>query len=187
MIWIHTVVAQIDFSKIFIHKHSVKQFESRSGQTFCRIDLGLNCLKGYQQITKVAAGNERVKRWSSVDLIRKFIVTKISDIEIDWKLLLITILTVYSHYLLTILQQPQACADPGIFARGGTGTTARKQQLWQCFFLVLNLFYSFTVVYLKENYNFPRFQRGSNIFQGGPSFSRGGPTFSRGRSKCWFV
>ena len=29
--------------------------------------------------------------------------------------------------------------------------------------------------YFKENYNFPRFQRGSNIFQGG-----GGPTFSRG-------
>ena len=32
------------------------------------------------------------------------------------------------------------------------------------------------MVYFKENYNFPRFQRGSNIFSrgGGPTFSRGG-------------
>ena len=28
---------------------------------------------------------------------------------------------------------------------------------------------------VKENFNFPRFQRGSNIFQGGPTFSRGDP------------
>ena len=37
-------------------------------------------------------------------------------------------------------------------------------------FLVLNLFYSFTEgvqCFFKENYNFPRFQRGSNIFQEG--------------------
>ena len=27
--------------------------------------------------------------------------------------------------------------------------------------------------YFKENYNFPRFQRGANICQGGPTFSRG--------------
>ena len=33
------------------------------------------------------------------------------------------------------------------------------------------------MVYLKKNYNFLRFQRGSNIFQGGGG---GGPTFSRG-------
>ena len=54
------------------------------------------------------------------------------------------------------------------FCQGGPGPTARKQH----FFLVLNLFYSFTMVYFKQNYNFPRFQRGSNIFQGGPTFSR---------------
>ena len=30
------------------------------------------------------------------------------------------------------------------------------------------------MVVSKKNYNFPRFQRGSNIYQGG------GPTFSRG-------
>ena len=29
------------------------------------------------------------------------------------------------------------------------------------------------MVYLKENYNFPRFQNGSNIFQEGSSFSQG--------------
>ena len=52
---------------------------------------------------------------------------------------------------------------------GGPGLTTRKQH-----FLFLNLFYSFTMVYFKQNYNFPRFQRGSNIFQGGSTFSRGG-------------
>ena len=31
------------------------------------------------------------------------------------------------------------------------------------------------MVYFKENYSFPRFQRGSNIFRGG---GEGGPTFS---------
>ena len=63
-----------------------------------------------------------------------------------------------------------ARADPGIFARGGPRPTARKK-LWQrsfFFFLVLNFFYSvLSMVYFKENYNFQRFQRGSNIFQGG--------------------
>ena len=45
------------------------------------------------------------------------------------------------------------------------------------FLVVLHLFYRVPMVYFKENYNFPRFQRGSNIFfQGGG----GGPTFFRG-------
>ena len=46
------------------------------------------------------------------------------------------------------------------------------------------------MVYFKENYNFSRFQRGSDIFQGGPSFSRGGGgglQLFQGRSKCLFV
>ena len=38
------------------------------------------------------------------------------------------------------------------------------------------------MVYFKENYNFPRLQRGSTFFQGGPG---GDPTFSRG-SICFF-
>ena len=55
------------------------------------------------------------------------------------------------------------------FAGGCPDPTAREQ-LWQhffCFFLVLNLFYSgLSMVNFKGNYNFPRFQRGSNMFQG---------------------
>ena len=43
-------------------------------------------------------------------------------------------------------------------------------------FLVLNLFYRRPTVTFIENYHFPRFQRGSNIFPGGG----GGPTISRG-------
>ena len=35
-----------------------------------------------------------------------------------------------------------------------------------CLFLVLNLFYRSPMVYLKENYTFPKFLRVSNIFQG---------------------
>ena len=30
------------------------------------------------------------------------------------------------------------------------------------------------VISIKENYNFPRFQRGSNIFQGASNFFQGG-------------
>ena len=56
------------------------------------------------------------------------------------------------------------------FCQGG-GVQARLPE--NSIFLVLNLFYSFTMVSFKQNYNFPRFQRGSNIFQGGPTFSRG--------------
>ena len=35
------------------------------------------------------------------------------------------------------------------------------------FLVVLHLFYRMPMVYFKVNYNFPRFQRGSNIFPGG--------------------
>ena len=58
------------------------------------------------------------------------------------------------------------------FSQGGGGGGGVQAQLPEIssdnVFLVLNLFYSL-------NYNFKRFQRGSNIFQGpGQSFSRGG-------------
>ena len=60
----YCLLLRLTFSKIFLHKHnqSVRQFESRSRPTLCRVDLGLKCLKGYHQKTKVAAGKERVKR-----------------------------------------------------------------------------------------------------------------------------
>ena len=41
------------------------------------------------------------------------------------------------------------------------------------------------VLLQKKNYNFPRVQRGSNIFRGGGGGGGGSPTFSRGGgSKC---
>ena len=55
-----------------------------------------------------------------------------------------------------------ACTDPGNIVGGagwGGGVQAHPQQ----FFSVINLIY----VFFKENYNFPRLQRGSNIFRGG--------------------
>ena len=54
------------------------------------------------------------------------------------------------------------------------------------FLVVLHLFYRMPMVYFKENYNFPRFQRGLNIFPGGGG--GGGLTFSRGGggSNCLF-
>ena len=39
------------------------------------------------------------------------------------------------------------------------------------FLVVLHLFYRMPIVYFKENYNFPRFQRGlEHFFQGGTNF-----------------
>ena len=67
------------------------------------------------------------------------------------------------------------------FCQGGSRPDCQKTALTTFFFfLVLNLFYTFTVVF-KENHKFPRFQRESNIFQGGVvQHFPGGPTFSRG-------
>ena len=51
------------------------------------------------------------------------------------------------------------------------------------FFFFLHFDSGLSMVYFKENYKFPRFQRVSNIFQGGggPTFSRGGSNFFQGR------
>ena len=61
---------------------------------------------------------------------------------------------------------------------GGSRSICHKNP-WHCFFssflVVLHLFYRMPMVYFKENYHFPRFQRGSNIFSRGE-----GPTFSGG-------
>ena len=64
------------------------------------------------------------------------------------------------------------CADPGIFVRGGGGSTA----IWQ--FLVLSLFYRSQMVNFKEKYHFSRFRRGSKFFQRGGG--GGGQLFPRG-------
>ena len=58
------------------------------------------------------------------------------------------------------------------FQGGGGGVHARRPEMDNVFFLQL-----IEVVQwfdYRENYTFPRIQRGSNIFQGGPTFSRGG-------------
>ena len=63
-----------------------------------------------------------------------------------------------------------ACADPGIFVRGGPGQPDIKKALtvfFFCFFLVLSLFYRSQMVNFKDIYHFSRFQWGSNFFQGG--------------------
>ena len=63
------------------------------------------------------------------------------------------------------------CANPGILPGGGVQALLPENSSDKGFYSGLSM------VYFKENYHFPRFQRGSNIFQGvggGPSFSRGG-------------
>ena len=53
---------------------------------------------------------------------------------------------------------------------GGPGPSAIKipdNVFIVLFLVVLHLFYRMPMVYFKENYNFPRFQRGSNIFSRG--------------------
>ena len=61
-----------------------------------------------------------------------------------------------------------------IFRRGGGGgggggrvRVNLTKKAPTTFFLVLSLFYKCQMVNFEENYHFPRFQRGSNIFQGG--------------------
>ena len=47
------------------------------------------------------------------------------------------------------------------------------------FFLVQLILQFYIGLSIVENYNFPGFQRGSNIFQGWSTIFQGGPTFSR--------
>ena len=72
-------------------------------------------------------------------------------------------------------------SDPGIFVRGGGGSTSIGQKssdsvvcLSFAFFIVLPLVYRSQMVNFKEKYHFSRFRWGSIFIQGGPTFSRGG-------------
>ena len=72
------------------------------------------------------------------------------------------------------------------FCQGGSRPYCQKTALTPFFFfspqLILQFYSGSSKVYFKENYHFPRFQRGSNIFRGGGGsiIFQGGPTFSRG-------
>ena len=59
-----------------------------------------------------------------------------------------------------------ACTDPGniVGGAGGGGVQVHPPQVFS------------VIILFKENYNFPRLQRGSNIFRGGG----GGQTLIRG-------
>ena len=66
----------------------------------------------------------------------------------------------------------RACADSGIFVRGGGGggpCQFDKKALTAFFFFFFFCFFHFSgqMVNLKEISHFSRLQRGSNIFQGG--------------------
>ena len=72
---------------------------------------------------------------------------------------------------------------------GSPGPTARKQLGQRSFFsiqLILQFYIGLSIVYLKDNYNFPGFQRGPNIFQGWSTIFQGVQHFPGG-SKCCFV
>ena len=71
------------------------------------------------------------------------------------------------------------------FRQGGGGVQVNLTKKLTTFFSVLSLFYRRQMVNFKENYQFSRFLRGSNIFQGGgggSNFSGGGG----GGSNCLF-
>ena len=76
----------------------------------------------------------------------------------------------------------QAWSGPK-FVRGSR-KTARKQpgQVFFYFFIFLQFTEGVQWFYYRENYTFPRIQRGSNIFQGESNFFSGG-----GGSKCLFL
>ena len=82
------------------------------------------------------------------------------------------------------LSTSNTCGDPGIFARGSR-LDCQKTALTTFFFstqLIFQFYSGLSMVYLKENYNFSRFQRGSNIFVGGGGGGGGG-----GGVKRYFV
>ena len=69
------------------------------------------------------------------------------------------------------------------FARGGSRTNCRKNSSDNGFSLsflspqlILQFYSGLSIVYIKGNYNFPRFQRGVQQFpgEGGSSFFQGG-------------
>ena len=69
--------------------------------------------------------------------------------------------------------------DPGIFVGGGGGGGGFQAQLTEktsdvLFFSPQLILQRGPMVYFKENYDFLRFQRGSNIFQRRSNFSSGG-------------
>ena len=75
----------------------------------------------------------------------------------------------------------KSCADPGIFS--GEGVHALRPEMDNVFYffcpqLILQFIEGVQWFYYRENYTFPRIQRGSDISQGGGG--GGGPTFSRG-------
>ena len=86
--------------------------------------------------------------------------------------------------------QAGRCADPEFIARGGGVQARLPEYSSDAFFipqLILQFYSELSMVYFKENYNFPRVQRGPTFSRWVPTFSRGGgvqhflggPTFSR--------
>ena len=70
----------------------------------------------------------------------------------------------------------KSCADPGIIFR--VGGSMPDGQRWTTFFfcpqLILQFIEGVQWFDYRENYTFPRIQRGSNIFQGGSNFFQDG-------------
>ena len=76
-------------------------------------------------------------------------------------------------------RQASACADPWIFWSSSDCkiTAMITGVFFVCFFsplLILQFYRGVSNVYFRENYFFPKFQRGSNIFQGVQLFPGGG-------------
>ena len=73
------------------------------------------------------------------------------------------------------------------FLSGGGGRGQDLNNVFLLFFspqlTVLQFTEGVQRFYYRENYNFPRIQRGSNIFQGGPTLSRGVQLFPGGGVK----
>ena len=90
-------------------------------------------------------------------------------------------------YLMVVVTS--SCADQGIFAWGGGGGGVQvhlTEKALVCF-SVHNLFTEGSMVYFKDNYTFPRFQRVSSFFQLGGGGGQGGCSFfSRGGGASTF-
>ena len=75
-----------------------------------------------------------------------------------------------------------SCAEPGIFSAGSRHDG--QKTAWTTSFspqFMLQFTEGVQWFYYRDDYTFPRIQRGSNIFQGG-----GGSNFSQGGSSAYF-
>ena len=120
------------------------------------LEANSNMMLSKRQITKAQIGPRRSYRCLSFSL---------------WFFL--TLLWVGLHCKIVVFPDHTACTDPG---NGGGGSRLIRHKFFQS---------SIFTVLVKENYTFPRLQKGSNIFGGGGGGGGGGSKYKNPSNLCF--